>query len=425
MNRDTLRTVIAESRNEIPGIKIIQRDFAFESFGNYVFVGIRRAGKSYLLYQRIQQLLAQGKGWDELLYVNFEDERLSDMTTQDLNLLLDVHYETSDKKPILFLDEIQNIPYWEKFARRLADTKHRVYITGSNAKMLSSEIQTTLGGRYIAVDVYPYDFREYCDASGVKRPEATLLFATRVKAALLRAFNGYMDSGGFPESVGLTAKRDYLTSVYQKVFLGDIVARHAVDNVRALRVMLKKLAESVGQPLSLNRIAHVVSSTGAKVGTTTVTNYIGYAIAAWLVTPVRNIAGKMVEKETNPKYYFTDNGLLNLFLIDGRTALLENAVAMQLLRKYRREDAVFFYSHNAELDFYIPDTSTAIQVCYDLDADADTFKRETESLLAAASRLSCKRRLIITHADERTLKIKNQTIHVLPAWKWMMGEKEI
>ncbi|MGL5682492.1 MAG: DUF4143 domain-containing protein [Marinifilaceae bacterium] len=160
--------------------------------------------------------------------------------------------------------------------------------------------------------------------------------------------------GGFPEGAELSAKRDYLTSVYQKIYLGDIAARHKVDNTFALRIMLKKLAESVKQPLSFTRIANIVSSTGAKVGTQNIINYIEYAKDAWLINPIQNIAGKLVDKETSPTYYFTDNGILNLFLLDGNTSLLENVVAINPLHKYGREDAVYFYNHNIEVDFYIP-----------------------------------------------------------------------
>ncbi|GHT63115.1 hypothetical protein AGMMS50239_18400 [Bacteroidia bacterium] len=155
VNKEILKQVIADNQIEISNYQVIERNFNYEEFGNYVFVGIRRAGKSFLLYQRIQQLLKSGTGWNEMLYINFEDERLTGMKLEDLNLLLEVHLEMYDKKPMLFLDEIQNIDGWEKFARRLADSKHSVYITGSNAKMLSSEIQSTLGGRYIAVNVFP------------------------------------------------------------------------------------------------------------------------------------------------------------------------------------------------------------------------------------------------------------------------------
>ena len=262
MDKNILKMVIADNQAEIPKYKVIPRDFTFEEFGNYVFVGIRRAGKSYLLYQRIQALLTQGIQWDEILYINFEDERLTGMMAEDLNFLLEVHLEMYGKKPILFLDEIQNIPGWEKFARRMADTKHRVYITGSNAKMLSQDIQTTLGGRYIPVDVYPYSFKEFLTANIITISDNRLL-STEERAEILRKFNDYFYFGGFPEGAELSVKRNYLTSVYQKIYWGDISARHSVENTFALRILFKKLAESVKQPLSFTRIANVVSSTGA------------------------------------------------------------------------------------------------------------------------------------------------------------------
>lgn len=215
MDRNILKTVIADNQIEVPKYKVIPRDFTFEEFGNYVFVGIRRAGKSFLLYQRMQQLLTQGVQWDEMLYINFENERLVGMSLEDLNLLLEVHLEMYGKKPILFLDEIQNIVGWEKFARRMADTKHRAYITGSNANMLSQDIQTTLGGRYIPIDVYPYNFNEFLTVNEISFDEVSLL-STEGKAEVLREFNDYFYFGGFPESAEFTGKRDYLTSVYQK-----------------------------------------------------------------------------------------------------------------------------------------------------------------------------------------------------------------
>lgn len=419
MDKNILKTVIADNQIEVPKYKVIPRDFTFEEFGNYVFVGIRRAGKSFLLYQRMQQLLAQGVSWNEMLYINFEDERLVGMSLQDLNLLLEVHLEMYGKKPILFLDEIQNIAGWEKFARRMADTKHRVYITGSNAKMLSQDIQTTLGGRYIPVDVYPYNFKEFLTANEVSLSEDSLL-STVGKAEVLRKFNDYFYFGGFPESAEFTAKRDYLTSVYQKIYLGDIATRHSVDNPFALRIMFKKLAESIKQPMSFTRISNIVSSTGAKVGTTTIINYIEYAKDAWLISSIQNIAGKLVDKETNPKYYFTDNGILNLFLIDGNTSLLENLVAINLLRKYGRNDAVFFYNKGMEVDFYIPDEAIAIQVCYSLDNSDGTYEREVDALLKLPKVLECKKLMIITRDTEQILEIDDKTIEVIPVWKWLL-----
>lgn len=420
MNKNILKAVIADNQTEVPKYKIIPRNFTFEKFGNYVFAGIRRAGKSYLLYQRMQQLITQGIKWYEMLYINFEDERLTGMAAEHLNLLLEVHLEMFGKKPILFLDEIQNIPGWEKFARRMADTKHRVYITGSNAKMLSQDIQSILGGRYIPIDVYPYDFMEFLAANNISITENSLL-STEVKAKVLRKFNDYFYFGGFPEGAEISVKRDYLTSVYQKIFLGDIAARHAVENTFALRILFKKLAESIKQPLSYTRIAHIISSAGAKVGTNTIINYIEYAKDAWLINPIQNIAGKLVDKETNPKYYYTDNGILNLFLVDGNTSLLENMVAINLLRKYGRNDSVYFYNKKIEVDFYVPDAGMAIQVCYDIDNSAGTFDREVKALLKITEVLECRQLLIITRDAERMLEINGKKIEVIPVWKWLLN----
>ena len=419
MDKNILKSIIADNQIEVPKYKVIPRDFEFEEFGNYVFVGIRRAGKSFLLYQRMQQLLAQGVQWNEMLYINFEDERLVGMSLEDLNLLLEVHLEMYGKKPILFLDEIQNIVGWEKFARRIADTRHRVYITGSNAKMLSQDIQTTLGGRYIPIDVYPYNFKEFLNANEISLDEKSLL-STEGKAQVLRKFNDYFYYGGFPESAEFTGKRDYLTSVYQKIYLGDIALRHSVDNTFALRIMFKKLGESIKQPLSFTRIANIISSTGAKVGTQTVINYVEYAKDAWLVSSIQNIAGKLVDKEVNPKYYFTDNGILNLFLLDGNTSLLENLVAINLLRRFGRNDTVFFYNKGIEVDFYIPEETTAIQVCYSLDNNDGTFDREVKALLKITEVLECSKLLILTRDSEQVLEVDKKSIEVTPVWKWLL-----
>lgn len=422
MDKEIIKSVLVDNQKEIPQHRVLPRHFSFEEFGNYVFVGIRRAGKSYLLYQRIQQLLASGIGWDEILYVNFEDERLEGMGREDLNLLLEAHMEMYGKRPILFLDEVQNIEGWEKFARRLADSKYKVYITGSNAKMLSSEIQTTLGGRYITVNVYPYDFEEFLTANGIALTPTTL-YGTESRAEVLRRFDDFFHFGGFPEGATLQAKRDYLTAVYQKIYLGDIASRHNVTNTFALRVLFKKIAESVKQPVSFTRLANILSSTGVKVGKNTVINYVEYAKDAWLITPVGNIAGKLVEKETTPKYYFTDNGILNLFLLDGETSLLENLVATTLLRRYGREDAVFFYNQHIEVDFYVPETQTAIQACYAL-SDVTTVERETKALVALCKVLPCQRLLLITRNEEQTLKVGDKQIEVLPVWKWLLEKSE-
>lgn len=419
MNKTILKTVIADNQAELPRYQVVPRNFEFAQNCNYVLVGIRRAGKSYLLYQRIQQLLQSGTPIDEILYVNFEDERLAGMQAEDLNQLLETHLEIYGKKPILFLDEIQNISGWEKFARRMADTKHQVYITGSNAKMLSRDIQTTLGGRFITINVFPYNFTEFLSANSITLSK-TAFSSTEERATIQRFFNNYLSFGGFPESAQWQVKRDYLNSVYHKIYLGDIALRHSIDNSFALRVLFKKLAESVGQPISFNRLANIISSTGAKVSTNTIINYTEYASDAWLITPIHNIASKLVEKESTPKYYFSDNGILNLFLLNDESSLLENLVAITLLRKYGREGSVFFYNKNVEVDFYIPDTETAIQVCWSM-SDRQTAEREISALQAITKVLPCKQLTIVTRDEEETMQLGELTIHIVPVWKLLLS----
>lgn len=420
MDKQILKSIMLDNQKDIQQYEVFKRDFEFEEFGNYVFVGIRRAGKSFLLYQRMQQLLAEGIGWDSMLYVNFEDERLIGMQSSDLNLIIEAHLEMYGKRPILFLDEIQNVDGWEKFVRRLADTKYRVYVTGSNAKMLSSDVQTTLGARYIIINVYPYSFKEFLNVHQTKFDELALL-ATETRAIVMNRFIDYFYHGGFPEGALLKAKRNYLTSVYQKIYLGDIASRNGIGNTFGLKVMIKKLAESVRQPMSFNRIANVVSTTGSKLSTSSAIKYMEYAESAWLILRINNIAAKLAEKESNCKYYFTDNGILNLFLIDGNTSLLENLVAISLIRKFGTEDSVFFYNKGIEVDFYIPNEEWAIQVSYSIK-DPDTRCRETEALLKIKNALPCKRFSIITFDEEETILMGDITIEVISVWKWLLKE---
>jgi predicted AAA+ superfamily ATPase len=286
--------------------------------------------------------------------------------------------------------------------------------------MLSKDIQTTLGGRFIAVDVYPYNFKEYLKASNVNFSDKHI-YSTHGKASILRKFNDYFHFGGLPETLMFSSKRDYLTSIYQKIYLGDIAARHSIDNLFALRILFKKLAESLKQPVSYSRIANIVASAGVRVGTNTIINYIDYAKDAWLIIQMQNIAGKIVEKETKPKYYYTDNGILNLFLLDSTTSLFENLVAINLLRKYGRNDSVFFYNKDFEVDFYVPEATTAIQACYSLDNVNGTFDREVNALLKISKILECKKLLIITNDVEKTLEIGYKKIEIIPIWKWLLG----
>lgn len=420
INKNILLEVMLENRKEVMRHTVISRNISLENFDRQVLVGVRRAGKSYMLYGHIQKLIASGYSWDEIVYINFEDERLAGMELSDLNSILEVHARVSDKRPMLFLDEIQNIEGWEKFARRLADNKYKVFITGSNAKMLSVDVAATLGGRYLTHEVFPFSFNEYLEMKGINSRDKLMIATTDGRAMMMRNFEEYFQFGGFPECVFMPVKRDYLTSLYQKIFLGDIATRHRIENIFALRVLFRKLAESVKQPISFTRATNIVASTGTKIGKSTVINYIGYATESYLLLPVPNIADNITDRISNPKYYFIDNGIISLLALDVRTSLLENVVALALMRRYGSRDAVYHYNHGIEVDFFIPETETAIQVCYSMESGESTSERETRGLIKLGEQLSCRRRIIITYDEEGEIERDGLKIEIIPVWKFLL-----
>ena len=422
MDKQLLKQILRDNQQEVERYVVEPRDLKFEGFPCHVLVGVRRAGKSYMLYHVIQQLLAQGHKWDEILYLNFEDERLENFDTDDFNRLLECHQEMYGKRPMLFLDEIQNIDSWHKFARRMADSQYTIFITGSNAKMLSGEINTTLGGRFLIAEVYPYSFKEFLTVHQVPTGELDLL-STEGRARVIRCFDEYLHYGGLPAAALLPAKRNYLSSVYQKIYMGDIIARNKITNVSGIRVLVRKMAESVCRPISYNRINNLLSSVGGKLSLATTIKYVEYCEDAWLLLRLRNYASALADKESNCKYYFIDTGILGLFLIDKDTMLLENIVALQLFRIYGHDpenERVFFYHHNFEVDFYVPDAELAIQVSYSL-RDEETRKRETEALHKLPHHLPCSRRIILTYDEEETITDQHGIIEVAPVWKWLLN----
>ena len=412
-----LKRILTDNRRLIGNVKLVKRDIELEENLNYVFVGLRQAGKSYLMFQRIHQLLAAGHSMDEIVYVNLDDERLFGMNVEDLDMILQAHYQLNDCVPILFLDEIQNIDHWENFARRLANEKFRVYITGSNAKMLSSEVATTLGGRYMIQEVYPYSFNEYLRANELKLAR-NWEYDSQTVNGISRLFDTYFYYGGFPESVGIVNKRPWLSVLYQKIFFGDLVARYRVRNDVSLKLLVKKLSESVKQPSSYTRLANIVSSAGQKIQTSTVIEYMKYLEETWLMFGISNYAAKFAEKESARKYYFRDNGILNLFLLDPETSLLENRVAIELKKKYG--EGVFFYNKAVEVDFYIPEEGWLIQVSYSLNTD-ETREREVSALLKVGKHLDAQRLTIVTFGEEKQMSVEGKTIEVIPLWKWLLS----
>ncbi len=420
MQKDIFKTIIREGQDEIRGMELYRRPFDFEEQGRYVFVGIRQAGKSYLLYQRAKQLIAEGHDIREMVYVNFDDERLYGMTVDDFDLILQAYNSMYAFKPILFFDEIQNVVGWEHFARRLANQKYQVFITGSNAKMLSRDIATTLGARYFDEKVFPYSFMEYLGASGVDVDDDWLYGKQR--DAVMRHFDEYFKWGGFPELLLYRNKRHWLNGLYEKIVLGDIILRNNIKNEQALRLAIKRLSENVMQPTAYNRLANMVKSAGANTNTASIIDYVRYAKEACLLFTLDNYASRFAERETAKKHYFTDNGLLGIFLTDSKSPLLENLCAVNLYRKCSGDaegKKLYYYNQNVEVDFFIPEAAVGIQASYSL-ADADTRKREVGALVALNRIHPLQKAMVITYDEEETIEDGGLTIKVVPIWKWLV-----
>ena len=417
MDIELFRTIISENQEYIGSIPLVERPLTLEEHGNYVFVGVRQAGKSYLLFQRMQQIMETGTDVEDIVYVNFDDERLKEMTAMDFDLILQAYHSMYEGTPVFFFDEIQNVDGWANFARRLANRKYQVYVTGSNAKMLSRDIETVLGGRYLDIKVFPYSFEEYLKANGVVLSKGWQY--GRKANELQRHFRPYFEWGGFPELVNFREKRIWLNSLYNRIFFNDLVVRHKIKNEDALRLCVRRLAESVMQPCSLNRLCNLVKSTGASCSPSTVMEYVRYLQESCLLVSLDNYASKFLEKETIKKHYFVDNGLMHLFVNNPDTLLLENLCAITLYKKYG--SGLYYFNKGIEVDFFVPEEGLGIQASYRMSDEA-TLEREMKALAALHSFKPLRQAIIITYEDEGTMEYNGLEIELKPVWKWVLEE---
>lgn len=416
IDKQFAKRLIVEYQHFVRDVQFIERDIDVDFEGNHVFVGMRRAGKSYLTYQCIHHYLERGHSIDEILFFNFEDDRLVGLEVTDLDTIKLAYEELYACKPIFFLDEIQIVDGWEKFARRLADTGYRVFITGSNAKMLSSEVATTLGGRFYVKEVFPFSFAEYLKLKNVSL-EKNWQYTSCTE--IIRNFEPYFNMGGLPEVITKDSlyKREWLSSLFNKIYFGDLITRYAIRNGKALRLLIRKLAESVKQPVTNNRAASLLSAANFKTKPETIAEYCQYLQETWLVFAIENYASKLQDKVSTKKYYFTDNGFISLFISDANTSLLENIVAIALRRKYK--DELTYFNRNIEVDFFHPESGVAYQVAYSIK-DSETRLREIRALEKLNSYIGLTKAYIITYDEEDTISISGLTVNVLPVWKLLL-----
>ena len=415
MNHEILKKVIYDQHQVIKDSIIVDREIVLEKNVNYVLVGLRRAGKTTLLYKRVQDLIKSGVEWNQIIYINFDDERLIEFGVEDFEDIVLVAEELSTNEHYFYFDEIQNIDGWEKFAIRLANQGYKVDITGSNAKMLSKEVEAKLGGRYISKEIMPYSFSEFLKANGIEKNGYSVKEIGKVNSLL----NQYFINGGFPESLLFVNKREYISNIYQKVLYNDIIVHNSIRNENGIKLMIKKIAESLKQDLSFTKLQNIITGIGYKISKDIIIDYCGYCKDAFLLFTLENYYSSFLDKNSNPKYYFMDNGILNLFLDDKRSSLLENIVALKLYRNHK--DSLYYLKGNkTDIDFYISNENTAIQVAYSL-SDKEVYDREVNNLLEFAK--NNKKRtnlLIITYEEEKIIDVGDYKIQVLPLAKYLL-----
>lgn len=378
-----------------------------------IISGIRRCGKSTLMRQILTKHYK-----NELYFVDFEDERFVKFTTQDFNLLYEILIELYGLKDIFFFDEIQNIENWELFVRRIHREKNKVFITGSNASLLSSELSTHLTGRHIVVELLPFSFREYLKFHKITYNEKSF-FITQEKAILMKHFNEFLENGGMPEY--LEHKNPLvLQNLYENILYKDVIVRYEVKEVKAIRELTLDLLSNIGAPLSYTKMKN-----NLKLGSiNTVKNYIHYLENAYLIFTLDRFSFSVSQQtHLQKKVYAIDTGLakhIAFHFSKKQGRYLENIVYLELRRRYKE---IFYYKteDNLEVDFLIREGTKIVllvQVTESLK-EPNTRKREYKALLQAMKELHVEKGLILTQ-EEMVADPDFPEIEVAAIYQWLL-----
>lgn len=370
-----------------------------------VAIGMRRTGKTYFLLQQVKKLLSANVPLSRILYINFEDERLYPLDYKKLGELLDAFYtlypENHDHECYLFLDEIQNVTEWPVVIRRFFDTKKvKIYLTGSSAKLLSKEIATSLRGRSLAIEIWPFSFAEFLTAQSVALNKQIMGKQTQDK--LMQQLRHYMQQGGFPELIHIPHQDNQITVLQEYVnvvILRDIIERYNITNISVIRYLIKFLLNNAGASCSINKIFNDLKSQGFTVSKTTLYDYIAYIEDAFMAFLVPLYTSSIRQEHSNPrKIYAIDTGLVNAYTLKFNKNLghlFENMVYLELRR---RELEIFYYltKERYEVDFLTRNKRGELnlyQVVWD-QSDKETQEREERALKIAEKELGVKGQII-------------------------------
>ena len=383
-----------------------------------VVIGVRRSGKSTLCFNALR------KAGVHYAYANFDDERLEELETKDLDNVLQTLYKIYGKFDYLFLDEIQNIDGWPLFVNRLLRQRIHIIITGSNAKLLSTELATHLTGRHHKIELFPFSFKDWCSIKDVEYTRLT----TKNKGLLSKAYEEYFRQGGFPELIsGEENPKEYISTLIDNIISQDIKKRYKIRNIDALKRLAHHILNETPTLIVKDALQNIIGIKSER----TLGNYLMYLNQTYLISTISKYSSRSRERARNEKSYAIDVAFMdkreNAFSGENLGWRLETIVYQELLRrKAGTENDIYYYQgRSAEADFVVCDgnkTLAVYQVSYDISNDK-TRKREIKGCIAGAKATKCDNIFLITDHESEVIEEDGYSIQVVPIWEWLTREE--
>jgi len=428
IKKDQLKNIIVDNQERVlPEVWERKLEVPLDSGKIITLSGVRRSGKTYHLFNLINRLKSRGLSDEKILYINFEDERLS-LKVDELDLILQAYQELYPKIKLsdcyFFFDEIQEIEGWEKFVARIyASVSQHIFITGSNAKLLSKEIATALRGRTITFEVYPFSFAEYIKAVSPKLN----LYSSKDKANLIHLFDKFMHWGGFPEIIKQKSdlKERILQEYFNTMVFRDLIERYQITNSSVLKYFCRRAVGASAEEFSVNKVYNELKSQGYQISKDSLYSFQDYINTIYLARFVPKHSHSVVKSENSlKKVYVIDQGLgsaLDYKLAQDKGRLLETTVALELIKAGKQ---LTYQQNGSECDFVLIEKAKvvgAIQVTVDL-TDVKTREREIKGLVSACLKFNLKKGIILTFDQSEEIKENEIKISIIPAWRYFLSQ---